>query len=337
MTAEKSWIEKHDGMVLAKTGAWHGLGVVVEEAPTPYQALHLAGMNWEVGTCPLYGLVESEGSAEPTRVVYENRFGLYRKDVNVMLGNCSEHYVPIQNIQVADLIYDVAQTEDIKVESAGSLKNGQRIFFLVQLGSMGLQNGDDVIKQYALFHSGHDGRTGLSVRQTNIRVVCANTERLAMRDSSIKLRHMGENAYDLNAIRAKLGDIKAQALEFEKTMEKAIQTEWDFNMLNEYFIKTYKDGTVSGLPTNTESRAYKTFEKTLATWHDYASKHEHQANCFGTAYAGYQAVTQYASHDMHVRKRANVDAIQARNLNTLFGKGDALGSAASKNLVKLLG
>ena len=331
MTAEKSWIEKHDGMVLAKTGAWHGLGVVVEEAPTPYQALHIAGMNWEVGTCPLYGLVEEKGSTEPTRVVYENRYGLYRKDVNVMLGNCSEHYIPIQNIQVADLIYDVAQSEDVKVESAGSLKNGQRIFFLVQLGSMGLQNGDDVIKQYALFHTGHDGKTGLSVRQTNVRVVCANTERMAMKDKSIRLRHMGENAYDLQAVRAQLGDIKAQAKMFEETMEQAIETEWDDAMMSEYFIKTWKQGTGKPLPKDKDSRAFDKFEKTMRTWYDYAMNHEHQANCHGTAYSAFQAVTQYATHDMHVKDMGN-GKDQARQLNTLFGGGSKLADAAGNNL-----
>jgi len=328
-------IEKHDKIVVAKEQAWHGLGIVVEEAPTPYQALHIAGMNWEVGTCPLYGLVEGEGTQEPTRVVYEDRYGLYRKDLNLMLGNCSEHYVPIQNVQVADLIYDVAHSEDIKVESAGSLKNGQRIFFLVELGSMGLQNGDDVIKQYAFFHTGHDGKTGLSVRQTNVRVVCANTEAAAMRDSSIRLRHMGENAYDLDAVRAKLGDIRAQAKLFEQLMETAIETEWDDAMMSEYFIKTWKQGKGKPLPTDQESKAFTKFANTMQTWHDYAMKHEHQANCHGTAYSAFQAVTQYATHDMNVKDMGN-GKDQARQLNTLFGGGSRLGDSAGKNLTLAL-
>jgi hypothetical protein len=198
-----------------------------------------------------------------------------------------------------------------------------------------LQNGDDIIKQYAFFHTGHDGKTGLSVRQTNIRVVCANTEAMAMRDSSISLRHMGENAYDLSAIRAKLGDIKEQALLFERTMEQAIETEWDDAMMSEYFIETWKQGTGNPLPTDKESRAFTKFANTMQTWHDYAMKHEHQANCHGTAYAAFQAITQYATHDMNVKDMGNGKS-EARKLSVLFGGGSKLGHHAGQNLASAL-
>ena len=158
---------------------------------------------------------------------------------------------------------------------------------------------------------------------------------MAMRDTGIRLRHMGEDAYDLTAIRAKLGDIKAQAELFERTMEEAIDTEWDEAMLSEYFIKTWKQSSGLPLPKDKHSKAFGTVADTLQKWHNYATQHEHQENCRGTAYAAYQAVTQYATHDLHVKDMGE-GKTQARQLSTLFGKGNKLGQAASQNLTQAL-
>jgi len=327
--------ESEDGFVSTKE-AYHGMGTIVTEAPTPYQALHIAGLDWEVAKCPLYGAVEVDGE-ETHMMEYPNKIGLYRTDKNILLGNASDHYIPIQNIQIADLIYDVAESEDLKVETAGSFKNGQRVFFQIDLGSMGLDIGDntDIIKQYAMFHSGHDGKTGLSVRQTNYRVTCGNVESLALRDSAIKLRHMGDGAYDLTSIKAKLGDIKAQAKLFQRTMEKAIQTDWDNQMMLDYFMKTWQKGTKKSLPKKKDTKAFDKFNSTMELWHNYANFHEYQTDCHGTAYSAFQAVTQYATHDMHVRDNGNGKA-EARQLNQMFGRGSRLGHYAGIHLQEAL-
>ena len=47
-------ITKTDGLVLAGHGAWHGLGTVVADAPSPAAALELAGLDWTVEQWPMY-------------------------------------------------------------------------------------------------------------------------------------------------------------------------------------------------------------------------------------------------------------------------------------------
>jgi hypothetical protein len=142
-------ITNTDGMVLAGKQAWHGLGTVVEEAPTPYQALHLAGINWNVIEAPLSATTfttDDDGMETPVRVQVPDRKCLLRDDTNEVLGIVSERYEVIQNREIADLIYEVATDDEITVESAGSLAGGKRIFFLCHLGTFGLDHGDDTVK-----------------------------------------------------------------------------------------------------------------------------------------------------------------------------------------------
>ena len=46
-------ITQHDNVVLHRTPAWHGLGIVVKDAPTPIEALKIAGLDWNVEQWPL--------------------------------------------------------------------------------------------------------------------------------------------------------------------------------------------------------------------------------------------------------------------------------------------
>lgn len=41
-------------MFYTREKPWHGLGVRVEESPTSKDALHLAGLDWEVNQEPIY-------------------------------------------------------------------------------------------------------------------------------------------------------------------------------------------------------------------------------------------------------------------------------------------
>lgn len=46
-------ITSRDGLVLHKNAAWHGLGTIVQDAPTTREALKLASLDWSVEQWPL--------------------------------------------------------------------------------------------------------------------------------------------------------------------------------------------------------------------------------------------------------------------------------------------
>ena len=51
-------ITEYDNVVLHRTPAWHGLGVVVHEAPTPMEALKIAGLDWNIEQWPMTSSAE---------------------------------------------------------------------------------------------------------------------------------------------------------------------------------------------------------------------------------------------------------------------------------------
>ena len=329
-------ITKSDNIVLAKQAAWHGLGTVVQEAMTPYQAMHLAGLDWEVEKAPVYALIESDNGT--VRVPMEERYCIYRKDNGELFKTLvTDHYQIMQNKQMFDHIYEVAKTDDdISVETAFSLRGGRTVGCLVQLASLGLQSGDDVIKQYAYFRLAHDGNGSYQVGGTNVRVVCANTDAYATgMDEFISVRHMGEritnNDRICSEIQALLGDLKEQSKLYGQQMEKALETEWDEARVAEYFTKVWSKIN-GGIDSNPESVNHKRMMNTIQGWKDNAYDHVNQENCRGTAYAAYQAVTQYSSHDVTIRNTGAGD-VDARRVSQLEGRGKDIASKAQELLL----
>lgn len=328
-------ITNTDGLVLNAQPAWHGLGTVVEEAPTPYQALHLAGIDWNVIEAPLSATTfqtDEDGVETPVRVQVPDRTALLRDDTNEVLGIVSDRYEIVQNRELADVIYEVADDLDIKVESAGSLKGGQRVFFLVHLDSLGLKHGDDVVKQYALFRTGHDGKTEVSVRQTNVRVVCANTERLALsKDRGFGFRHRGDVMANVSAMRRALVGVKEDAEQFKVFAEKAIATPMKMDAVNNYFDAVYSK--VNGRIANPDKnpKAFARYENTVRDMRNLLH-HEWNAPALGTAWGAYNAVTQYATHNAPTRRSRGISDAEARLVSRLDGRGDDYSAAAHECL-----
>lgn len=163
-------IMKNDGVVLHKNAAWHGLGVIVQDAPTPAEALKLASLDWSVQQAPLAAkMVDGGELAVPTHVLN------YRGDTQGFLGVVGAGYRPIQNQELADFCEALAEAGDeVRVESAGSIRNGQKVWFLLKGESFSVRDKDEV-QPYICVSNGHDGWTALRCTPTTVRVVCSNT------------------------------------------------------------------------------------------------------------------------------------------------------------------
>lgn len=172
-------IGEHDGLVLHKEAAWHGLGTVVQDAPTPKEALQIAGLDWEVVQYPLVAVkrgLAADGSETRTPLLIPERVANYRSDTDTMLGLVGGDYTPIQNAELADFCECLAEQGDVvKVESAGSIRNGQKVWFLLKGESFAVRREEDQVVPYYCISNGHDGGTALRCTPTTVRVVCSNT------------------------------------------------------------------------------------------------------------------------------------------------------------------
>lgn len=161
---------------------WHRLGTPVENAPTSYEAIRMAGLDWEVESRPIFtdNGIEIPGYKANTR----------NTDNNV-LGIVSDRYSIVQN-KDAFAFTDMLIGEGCTYETAGSLFDGKKIFLLARMPQTKIL-GDEV-DPFLCFTNNHSGTGAIQACITPIRVVCNNTLNLALAQATRKwsARHIGD-------------------------------------------------------------------------------------------------------------------------------------------------
>lgn len=213
--------------------AWHGLGTVVQEAPTSRDAIELAELNWRVDSRPIYDAFGKEIKGFKANT---------RDSDNSILGIVTDKYRIVQNTEAFEFTDNLLNNnEDIEIhyESAGSLKNGKTIWLLAQMPTTTIL-GDDV-EPYICFTNSHDGTGAIRIAMTPIRVVCNNTLNLALQTAkrSWSTKHMGDMNSKLAEARETLGFATAYMenlnLTAEQMAEKKITDGQIEQILNELF------------------------------------------------------------------------------------------------------
>lgn len=173
---------------------WHGLGTIVEEAPTFAEALRLAGLDWKVNQSAIF---TSAGRVEGYRANV-------RSTDQAVLGVVTDRYKVIQNTD-AFAFTDELLGEGVKYETAGSLQGGRKVWLLARLPRKYIISGER-ISPYLVFSNTHDGSGAVRVAITPVRVVCNNTLNLALESASRSFSMIHT------------GDIKGKILEAKQTL-----------------------------------------------------------------------------------------------------------------------
>lgn len=197
--------------VSVRKPAWHNLGTVLTETVTPSEALHVIGADFQIVKTPLYTSVPAFADAQ-MMLPLEDKFALMRapiegSDANWQYcGTVGAQYEIVQNADVARLLDPLA--EKWTLETAGALKQGQELFFTLNLGDWDVKG--EAIKEFFLVHNATDGKTGLTLAYTPIRVVCQNTLVSGLRQSRVKatLAHREGIAEELTLRMSLLQDLQ---------------------------------------------------------------------------------------------------------------------------------
>lgn len=214
-----------------KEKAWHGLGQIVQDAPTSEEAIKLAGLDYDVAKVPVYAdfrelptLETNEAHAKKGELV-PNYFATVRTDNREVLGLVGNRYEVVQNIQAFNFIDDIVGSKEAIFETAGALGKGEKIFVTAKLPSyIRVQGTDDVIEKYILFHTSHDGSYPIIAGFTPIRIVCNNTLNMALKHmaNKITLRHT-VNVHDrLETARKLMGLYRKYSEEFESVINHLV-------------------------------------------------------------------------------------------------------------------
>ena len=169
-------------MMYVREKPWHGLGTMVEEAPTSLDALKLSGLDWTVEQKDIQ-VVDGE--------VVPNVKANIRSSDNKVLGIVSDRYKIVQNVD-AFAFTDALIGGDVHYETAGSLKDGKQIWLLAKLPDREIVG--DRTETYCCFTNTHDGSGAIRVCMTPVRVVCNNTLNFALQHAtrSWSVRHIGD-------------------------------------------------------------------------------------------------------------------------------------------------
>ena len=197
--------------------AWHGLGTVLEDAPSTREALVAAGLDWSVNLAPVFcapgstpgyiGELLPAPDAQAMVRAQHCKDGSVKEDV---LGIVGTRYVPLQNVDAFRWFDPLVAERDVELEAAGSVKEGRHVWILARIKADPQQVGrrsDDVACAYLLLSNTHDGTRSVTVAFTPIRVVCWNTLSAANAAadahgaSSRKVRHTRAAANTLQGVR----------------------------------------------------------------------------------------------------------------------------------------
>jgi len=181
---------------------WHGLGQrLTEDAP-----IHVwqqeAGLNWQANVSP----VAFQPTADSDFVVMKNKFVIYRNDTHAPLGVVTDRYNIHQPDQILDFFNTLVESAGFKLEVAGALRGGKRIWALANVNKEACVLGDDAVRWYLLLSTSFDGSAATIGQFTSVRVVCNNTLSMADNEnapSRVSLTH--GSTFDPSAMRNRLG------------------------------------------------------------------------------------------------------------------------------------
>jgi phage/plasmid-like protein (TIGR03299 family) len=327
-----------DSLVLFKKPAWHGLGLVVDKAPSPTEALYAAKLDWEVEQVPLTGhrkqhFIDDQNNLVEREVAIDvpSHCAHVRSDTGEVLSVNGADFGIVQNADLVRLIYAAAENEDVKVESAGSLRNGRDVFFLCHLATFGLQGGQDRVHQYALVSNAHDGSRKLRVLPTDVRVVCANTMNWALGSKAgIALRHSSGIMDRVQEVTDALRGVKAQATKAQSDSFAMAERRMTESEVRDFFLGIYQKqyGSVPATVRNKKDAGiHRRAKKRVGEWLTALVDESRALGTPPTAWLAANAVTQWSDH----RRTARGD----RTYSNLLGSSAAFKDTVFKEALAL--
>ena len=275
---------EYDWMLSAKERPWHGIGTVVEEAPTSEDAIRIARLDWTVDQFPVF----ANGNEIP------GYFANVRSDTNEALGVVRNRYKIVQNTEAFDFVDGIVANKHLECcyETAGSLFNGRRIFLLVKLPNKDLLG--DLVENYLFFTNSHDGSSALTAGITNVRVVCNNTLQMALEGASRiwRCRH----TTNIEGKKQQAKEALGMAVKYMEGMEKTAWQMASKKINEERFLRLLSD-KLDSMRYNEKAKE-ATMERIVTI---YSEKDDLQ-NFKGTAWGMYNATADFISNTTPLRK-----------------------------------
>lgn len=302
-------VNKQGDVMMAYQGdtPWHQLGTVVNDpeiTKSVEKFLTAANLDWEVQLKTMFYRHKQES------IRVKQRRAVVRDSDGALLATVGSNFHPVQNKAAFEVLQPALDQFGVEIETAGALGKGDRVWMLAKLPEAIEPIPGDKLENYILLFNGHNGWTSYSARLTQVRVVCANTVALALRDAPmIKLRHIESQVEQLDQI----ADVIA------KTLEVAHKTGESFKKLatRKMTLAEMRDyvNEVLGIDDEDDSLKIRRRDKIIELATSTGKGIEFAPE---TAWAAFNAVTEYIDH-VRPAEGKMAKTIRQANASALFG------------------
>jgi len=304
--------EGQASFVSARVDAWHGLGATLPDAFTAEEAMKFGRLGgWNIRKVPAQCTVAGKQLAIPGRfaIVRDNPVADNQVDV---LGDVGKAYQIIQNEDLAELLNVLVDESGAHFETAGAIDGGRKVFVTMKMPGHAKVGGVDKVDNYIAAMTSHDGESSTKIMVTPVRIVCQNTLNLAFKraDHMFKVRHtVGAHQVLVQQAREALEFTFNYLDGFQEQAEQLINTTLTQSAFEQLIERNF--GAPAGAAANTVTRA----QNKLDTMAELFSDSYTQDAIRGTAWAGLNALTEWADHYSPVRA---ADELQARSTKALL-------------------
>ena len=230
----------HELEQMAYVGAtpWHQLGnKLVENSPIEDWVVQ-AGLDWSVSKRSVqYNPVNGHPQQLST---YKDKFVLARDTDDRPFSVVSGRYKPVQPKQILEFFRDLVSRYGMTIETAGSLRDGQRVWAMAKTNEAHKVMGVDEIKGYLMIATSYDLTFSTLAYLTSVRVVCNNTLQASFGDmvNRITIPHFRD--FDIEDVHAQMGMGRDQWSAFTQAMDTLAKLKIDTVKANEVMQKVFK-------------------------------------------------------------------------------------------------
>jgi len=272
------------------------LSTSVTSAMTSAEAIRHAGLDWGVHLEPL---TLPDGRVSSHRAVVRDT------DKRILGNAVGPIWNPLQNVDLGNWFDPFVEAKLATFERAGTTRNGERVWILAKLtsGPSEIVKGD-VVDKFILLANGHDGVLGARGGLTFIRPICENTLAAALKQAShFMIQHHAKVKLTLDTMREQMRQIdegfKLTAEQFRGLAAKKMKAEQFKTYIKQIFVPSSKFLVEDGDDADAAMLESKKGDKTLATLERLLEegKGSNLKGVRGTWWAGYNAVTDFLSHE----------------------------------------
>jgi phage/plasmid-like protein (TIGR03299 family) len=311
--------QRKDGFVeMAYVGEmpWHGLGQALVKGASIEDWTKSAGMDWLVKRSRVrYG----EGDSQR---IMEDQHVLFRSDTKDALGIVSAKYNIVQPREVLEFFRDIVGAGGFELETAGTLFGGKRFWALASIGESAMILGQDKVNGYLLLHTSADGTLATGGKCVATRVVCNNTMRMALSESSnrdVKVSH--RTKFNADAVKQEMGIVRGQFGDYVQAAKHLAVTTIKKDQAEQLTGALLIDSKAVSRDEVADSAGFKSIMRLF----------QHGKGNHGeTAWDWLNGVTEYVDHVQRAKSESH------RMANSMFGRGDALKTMAFERALAIV-